>query len=160
MDTLDGQMSHIRKLLATQKIDAVDFKAMKADHAEQMMRLEAKLAGLDDAPPDIDELLTAGINNLLGLSEVYKKAKIEGKRELIGSIYPEKLSFDGNVVRTTRVNELASRIYLMNNEIGNKKNRTSLKKSNLSCYVGATGFEPTTSTSRTWRATGLRYAPK
>ena len=26
--------------------------------------------------------------------------------------------------------------------------------------VGATGFEPTTSTSRTWRATGLRYAPK
>ena len=26
--------------------------------------------------------------------------------------------------------------------------------------VGATGFEPTTSTSRTWRATGLRYAPR
>ena len=26
-------------------------------------------------------------------------------------------------------------------------------------FVGATGFEPTTSTSRTWRATGLRYAP-
>lgn len=30
----------------------------------------------------------------------------------------------------------------------------------LSTQVGATGFEPTTSTSRTWRATGLRYAPK
>lgn len=30
----------------------------------------------------------------------------------------------------------------------------------VNLFVGATGFEPTTSTSRTWRATGLRYAPK
>ena len=34
------------------------------------------------------------------------------------------------------------------------------KRCHLAPFVGATGFEPTTSTSRTWRATGLRYAPK
>ena len=38
-------------------------------------------------------------------------AVTEKKREIIGSIYPEKLTFDGNEVRTVRINEAVRLIY-------------------------------------------------
>ncbi len=40
-----------------------------------------------------------------------------------------------------------------------KRSSPSLRSGAMASEVGAAGFEPTTSTSRTWRATGLRYAP-
>ena len=54
------------------------------------------------------------------LQDVFKKmfknpanetAVTEKKREIIGSIYPEKLTFDGNEVRTVRINEAVRLIY-------------------------------------------------
>ena len=60
---------------------------------------------------------------------------------------------------TTRINEAVRLIYSLNTDFGQNENRTNGENSSLSCEVGAAGFEPTTSTSRTWRATGLRYAP-
>ena len=67
---------------------------------------------------------------------------MEGKREVIGSIYPEKLTFDGLALRTTRVNEAIELIYKLDESFSENKNRTKGKKSTLSCDVGLPGFEP------------------
>ena len=50
----------------------------------------------------MEELLNKGLNNLLKLDYLYDTVDIERKREVIGSIYPEKLTFDGLALRTTR----------------------------------------------------------
>lgn len=74
-------------------------------------------------------------------------------------MYPEKLSFDGFSLRTTRINEAVRLIYLLDKDFALNKNRTNENKSHLSCVVGAAGFEPATSCSQSRRDTGLRYAP-
>jgi hypothetical protein len=56
-------------------------------------------------------------------------------------------------------NDVAASIYLINKKLQEIKKPDKTRFAILSGQVGATGFEPTTSTSRTWRATGLRYAP-
>jgi hypothetical protein len=83
--------------------------------------LETRLSLVENDNLDIDELLTESIQKLPGLGELYRRAGIERKREIIGSMYPEKLSFDGSIVRTARVNEIASHIYHINNELRAKK---------------------------------------
>ena len=64
-------------------------------------------------------------------------------------MYPEKMTFDGFVLRTPRINEAVRFIYMINSELGENKNRTTGKKSNLSCEVGVAGFEPATPWSQT-----------
>ncbi len=74
-------------------------------------------------------------------------------------MYPEKLTPDGFVLRTTRINEAVRLIYTLSTDFGQNKNRTNGVNSKLSCQVGAARFELTTSWSQTRRDTGLRYAP-
>ena len=63
-------------------------------------------------------------------------------REDIGSIYPEKIQFKNNGVRTTRRNDFIKHIVLINKKLGVKKNGTKIDFSTLSRQVGGAGFEP------------------
>jgi hypothetical protein len=57
---------------------------------------------------------------------------------------PEKLTFDGTLLRTARVNEVARIIFTLDAGFsGNKKGQKS-KNSPLSCVVTLSGFKPET----------------
>ena len=157
---LEGKISYIRDLLSSRQIDPADFREMKSDYSNKLERLEAKLSAFNHEQIDIKQLLDKGLDNLLKLDYAYENGDIEKKRLIISSMYPEKLTFDGFVLRTTRINEAVRLIYTLNTDFGHKKNRTNRANSNLSCQVGAARFELTTSWSQTRRDTGLRYAPK
>jgi hypothetical protein len=78
---------------------------------------------------------------------------------VIGSVYPEKLTFDGDRLRTTRIIEAVRLIYTLDKELAQKEKGQSLNLETLSSQVGKTGFEPATPWSQTRCATGLRYFP-
>ncbi len=63
---------------------------------------------------------------------------------MVGSIFPENLTFDGVEHRTTRINEAVNIIYLVNSELGAKKNGQSPLKMALPKLVGPLGIEPST----------------
>ena len=65
----------------------------------------------------------------------------EKKREIISSMYPIKLTFDGEALRTPSINEVARLIYIMDVGFSENKNRTTQNNSGLSCQVGMTRFE-------------------
>ena len=60
---------------------------------------------------DIEPLLNKVITKLSSLDELYEKADNKDKREIIGSIYPKKLTFDRFHYRTARLNESVELIY-------------------------------------------------
>ena len=73
---------------------------------------------------------------------MYEKSDNETKRDIIGSIFPEKLTFDGMHYRTTRLNQAVELIYKLGEGFsGNKKGQT-VKKNDLSNLVTRPGFEP------------------
>ena len=93
---------------------------------------------------NFDTLLNAGLDNLFQLNEIYHDGTIIEKRQVIGSIYPEKLTFDGDQLRTTRVNEVVRVIYTLDKAFSENEKRT---KREYSCFVlssrlGRTILEP------------------
>src|SRR5581483_11854973 len=75
-------------------------------------------------------------------SKCWKEGDVKRKRVIIGSIYPEKLTFDGFRYRTTRVNEAVELIYAL--DAGFIQNETGQTKEvfDLSSVVAQPGFEP------------------
>ncbi len=157
---LEEKISYIRDLLSSKQIEPADFREMKTEYSNKLEKLEAKLSTSNHDKIDISDLLDKGINNLLKLEYLYETADIEEKWEIISSMYPEKMTFDGFSVRTIRINGVAGLIYSMDAGFSENKNRTSGNNSSLSCQVGTTGFEPAASCTPCKRATGLRYVPK
>jgi site-specific DNA recombinase len=54
------------------------------------------------------------MQKLENIGSLYSEGHIETKRAIIGSIFPEKLEFDGSNYRTTRMNSIAGHILLIN----------------------------------------------
>lgn len=139
---LEGKVSHIRDLLSSKQLDPSDFREMKAEYSAKLEKLEVRLSASNDELTNIEPLLNKGLNNLLKLDFAYESAEIGKKREVIGSMFPEKLIFDGVTVRTARVNEAAQFIYMIHNDLQAIKKRTNEKYSRLSAREVSSGFEP------------------
>lgn len=64
------------------------------------------------------------------------------KRRLIGSIFPEKMTFDGKNFRTTRMNEAVELIFNVGKGLRKIKSGQNDEEIDLSTYVARPGFEP------------------
>ncbi|WP_090473736.1 recombinase family protein [Mucilaginibacter sp. OK268] len=133
-----------RKLLLDDAIDSADYKTIKLECETKLLSLEAKLTGFGRSTFDLEGGINKALELFKALDIIYKRSDITKRRAIIGSIYPEKLCFDGHAYRTGRVNEAAQLMYLINSKLGTKKNRTNLDISKLSDSVAGAGLEPTT----------------
>ena len=110
-------------------------------HGHPLYVLEAKLSGSSQKVKGIDGLLDQAIGNLSRLDKLYEEGTIAQKRQIIGSIYPEKLVFDGFQYRTARLNE-AELIFTLDKGFSEIKNRKDKDFLCLSGLVPQTGIEP------------------
>ena len=156
----EGRLSKARELVLSEQIEPSDYREMKSDYEEKISRLEAKISSISNNVENIEPLLNKGLENLLMLDKIYENGTSEEQRKVISSMYPEKLTFDGFLLRTPRMNEAIQLIYSMDKGLSENKNRTSGNISNLSCQVGTTRFELATPRPPAWCATGLRYVPQ
>jgi site-specific DNA recombinase len=134
---LEEKISYIRDLLSSKQIDASDFREMKTEYSAKLEKLEDKFSTCNHDHVDIKDLLDKGINNLLKLDNLFETADIEMKREIVSSMYSEKMTFNGFSFRTSRINEIARMIYSLDEDYSENKNRANGNNSNLSCQVGA-----------------------
>ena len=96
----------------------------------------------DMAPPSgTDKLLDKALNNMIRIDVIYKNGTTADKRAIIGSIFTEKLTFDGSQYRTARVNSVVEYIYQINNNLQESKNGKSEEEFHLSRQVPGAGIE-------------------
>ena len=131
MADMEERLNYLRELLATQKVEPEDYRKMKAEYTEKIDRLLEKMAEPNQKMVDIEGLLRTGIVTLLNLEKLYLEGDIIKKREIIGSIYPEKLSFDGFQYRTARLNEAVSLIYSLGAGSSGQKKTGQARKNRL-----------------------------
>ncbi len=137
-------LTKARRLLLDDAIDSADYKSIKLECETKLLSLEAKLTGFGKQSFDLESSIEKAVSTLNRLDTIYKEADTVKKRILIGSIYPEKLCFDGCTYRTAKINEAVQLILLINSKLCAKKNRTKLDFSSLSDSVAGAGLEPTT----------------
>lgn len=142
INKVNDRLNKARQLLLSEDIDPTDYRTIKAECEDKLVRLESKLAetaATTVTTASVDKLIDKAVSTLSQLDVLYTEATVTRKREIISSIFPEKLCFDGNEYRTFRVNEAARLIYQINNELGEIKNRKSSELSHLSGRVAPTG---------------------
>ncbi|MGS2764884.1 recombinase family protein [Sinomicrobium sp. M5D2P9] len=144
LEKANRKLAKARDLLLEGDIEGDDYRIIKMDCEKDIMRLEARITATASTKFNINPLLDKAIGNLSKLDILYQKGTTAQKRRIIGSIFPEKLIFDGSRYRTTRVNEAITLILFIDKELRKIKNWTSHRKLDLSSYVGPTGFEPVT----------------
>jgi site-specific DNA recombinase len=140
----NSRLMKARELLLSEAIDAADYKEIKTECERRTNLLEAKLAATPTEQENIDALLENALHNLAHLDVRYLNADAKGKRQIIGSIYPEKLVFEGNSYRTARLNEAVSLIYTLDKAFGEKEKGQTNDFASLSQEVTRIGFEPMT----------------
>jgi hypothetical protein len=134
------RLKKAREMVADQKLDPDDFRELKAECTTKINELEAKLTGLSQKGNNIDGLLNKAVSNLSALDVLYEEGTITEKRQIIGSIFPEKLTFDGFSYRTARINEAARLIFSLDAGFNEMKNRKNNDNSCLSGLVVPTGL--------------------
>ena len=130
-------------------IDGADYKTIKSDAEHKMLVLEAKISELRTDFINLREvanILDSAIRSLVRLDEIYCKSDTKLQRRIIGSMYPEKFTFEDLQHRTAAVSDTFNVIYMINKQLQDKKNGTTDRNSVLSQRVIPLGFEPRTPT--------------
>ena len=133
-----------RNKLANDELDATDYKAIKTECEQKINQLECRLINSQKHETNFEPLLKKAFETLARLEQLWQGATAERKRMIIGALYPEKLVFDEINFQTTRLNEGARLIYLLNKELDENKNGQRESISALSIPVTPSGFKPET----------------
>ena len=150
---LNTRITKGRELLLSDDIDASDFKTIKSECEKQIVTLEARLTAATEQKEDIAPTLSKAVDNLSHLDEIYQTATTIKKRQIVGSIFPEKLTFDGENFRTARLNQAVQLIYSLDEAFRQKENGTSDTLIDLSHLVRPLGLEPRTHTLKVYCST-------
>ena len=111
LDKASDELANARKLLLSNEIEPSEYRSIKSDYEKKIAGLESRLMELSKESNNIEPLLNKAVATLSCLDKLYENADNIEKREIIGSIYPEKLVFDGFHYWTARLNEAVELIY-------------------------------------------------
>ena len=135
LEKANSELSNARKLILSGDIEPSEYRVIKSDYEKKITGLESKLMELSKESSNIEPLLDKAVATLSCLDKLYEKANNKTKREIIGSIFPEKLIFDGMHYRTARVNEAVSMIYSLDKAFSENKNGQNDQNFELSNLV-------------------------
>jgi site-specific DNA recombinase len=147
IDDENNKVRKARELLLGRDIDGADYKIIKSESEHKAEILEAKLSEIihnQNTFIDIEPVVNKAVTCLTMLDLIcYQSANYE-KRELTGSMCPEKFTFEDLQHRTAKMGDLHSFIYLINIELGKKKRRASDRNLCLPIMAPEAGLEPAT----------------
>lgn len=118
IDEFNGRIRKARELLLSGDIDGADFKIVKSESEAAIEKLEVRLSEAlvaKRAYVNVEPIVKTAIERLTRIDDIYCKSNTCDKRTLIGSMYPEKFTFEELQHRTAKTSELFSHIYLINN---------------------------------------------
>lgn len=146
MDKNQTRLNQAQQLLLDGSIEPGDYKEIKTRYEMQNRQLERKQQELTAMDDNLKNYIIHGVRLLKNLPEYYSNATLPAKRQIIGSIFTEKLVFEENAYRTTRRNEVVELICSTAKDLQGSKNWTAPANRGLSNLVIPLGLEPRTPT--------------
>ncbi|XOV69335.1 MAG: recombinase family protein [Fluviicola sp.] len=125
-------------------IEAKDYSELKKKIEYAIEDLKAEIAKLKETKSSFQQQLKQTIQVLPNMLEWYRNSSVQQKKELLGSIFPEKLVFDGKQVRTTIINPVLALVLRYAAEFRENKKGQNEFYSYLSHLVVPPGLEPGT----------------
>jgi len=135
LEQLNSRLAKARELLLSSDLHGADYKEIKSETERKVAILEVRALDLNNGTTSIAPVLDKALNNLTRLDIQYEEADTKRKREIIGPMYPEKLTFDAISYRTSRLNEGVRLIHKLGAVFNENKEGQTSKKIDLSSLV-------------------------
>ena len=145
LEEFNNRISKARDKMLNDVILDFEYRKIKSDCERNILILENRLIDLSRGKENIGELIGKATGLLKNLHETYIEADSEGKRRLISSIYPQKLTFDGTQHRTVRMNEAVRVLGALKAVFEGKKKGQTKQKFDLPTMVAGSRIELPTS---------------
>lgn len=141
ISAIDGKIATADDKMLDGMLDKEQYQRILDRFQRERQQLAERLDALK-RPRDtkIEPKLTYAYSLIDSMVYYIREAPIEVRCHLIGSIFPEKIEFDGEKYRTSKMNEVAELIFQSNNELGKQKQDLESTKSRS---VPRVGLEPT-----------------
>ncbi|MDN3586077.1 hypothetical protein QWY86_05325 [Pedobacter aquatilis] len=120
------KIERARELMLDGEITPAEHRKVKEEVGSTVVSLECHLRYLNvqkSTPNQVKNLAEKAVRLLCELDKLFEICNIDAKRLLIGTFFPEKLTFSEGRCRTLKVNRVAKLIYLKNKELRAKKMR-------------------------------------
>ena len=140
---IEQKLERLQDMFVDGEIDKTDYQTTKIRYENLIAELKEKENKVIDEK-SIIELYQKAINKMESIGKQYNNTDIEGKRLLLGSIFPNKIHFENKKVRTADVNPILNEIASINKACRGIKKWDKSKKLDLSHMVISEGFEPST----------------
>ncbi len=140
---IEAKLIRLQDLYVEGNIEKSEYKIAKERYDNIHQELKSYEVEIKDKKR-VFEIYESALKKLESIENQFNKSDIEGKRRIIGSIFPKKFQFENKKVRTADLNPLFLKISCINSLSQRTKKRTNSKKMNLSGMVGDEGFEPPT----------------
>lgn len=134
LQQLEDYKTRIRKLRMMGDIDTEDYGLEKGETDKKIEQLSSSMVSLADGI-NIEREFDQVFKGLSNIDEEYEKRPIEWKRDFIGSMFIEKLQFNGQRFRTAKINEAAQVMFNLGEAFSEIKMGQVKDISTLSQYV-------------------------
>ena len=133
LSQLSNRIDKLQDLLVDGAIDPQSYGKTLSRYTSSQEMFEMELDGLKVSNTDEKQLIDSAFHQLKDFQKTYKNSEIHHKKELISSIFPEYLEFDGEKCRTSRINDVLRFILqidkdLPENKTGQISNKLSLSR--------------------------------
>ena len=142
IDKFYQRIQNARSMRLDDEFTAEEFKDIKNDLLKKIEELERRKTKLLSAKDNYSEYLSHGEEIMKNLATRYITASPIGKKQIIGSIFPEKLIFSENQLRTAEPHVLLELITRPRADLDALKQEKVGDISDLSAFVPRTGIEP------------------
>lgn len=142
----EERKSKLKDEYFNEKISASDYTELKNELETRIDSIQVKLLERKEVKNGIKAQISNALKLIPNLLERYRNSSVQEKKEIIGSIFPEKFTFKNNEVGTTFLSE--SFALILNYSKGFRKQKSGQNKyyNCLSALVENIGLEPITST--------------
>ena len=154
----EQRLNEVEDMLIDGKINKDDFHRMKSRIEKGIADLQAKLDILQSNKKSIVPQLNYSLSLLNNLDRVLLEAPVETKIKMLGSMFPEKIEFDGKNYRTASYNKVLDLIYQNTNTLREHKNEKSEPSEEDSDSVPRTGVEPVRIASLVFETSASTYS--
>ncbi len=138
----EQRLNGVEDMLIDGKIESNDYQRMKSRIEATIADLHAKMDVLQGSKKSITPQLNYSLSLLNNIDRVLLEAPVETKIKMLGSMFPEKIEFDGENYRTASYNKVLDLIYQNANTLREPKNKKSEPSEEDSDSVPRPGLEP------------------
>jgi hypothetical protein len=131
----EAKLNDMQSLFIEGELEFSEYQALKAKLIAQISKLKLSIADSDEEKREFKYKIINSLSLLKNLSETMKTMDLGSRFNVLSSMFPEKIQFDGKNCRTPKINEALLLILQIDGGTGAKAKRDKLKNMGLSLQV-------------------------